>query len=241
MCHAQVAEELWRLAVVNADLPRHLQVLRDYFLLAKGDFFQCFLQEVGAPCPQYGWYCTCQTLACLVARLSSLSLHVQARSLLALPPKAATAESDIAVPLQQAASKVGADLDPLFQRVRITFRVRWGAGEARTDGVMPKPGTPMQVASACNTCHVQEPTSVSTSGIAAAPESTRVLTTHAVKLDGRALYVPAYDQWDGLGLDYRLDWPLHLLLTPEVGSTAVPRCQGCATCARPRIEMPCTT
>lgn len=42
----QVAEELWRLAVVNADLPRHLQVLRDYFLLAKGDFFQCFLQEV---------------------------------------------------------------------------------------------------------------------------------------------------------------------------------------------------
>lgn len=123
----------------------------------------------------------------------------QARSLLALPPKASTAESDIAVPLQQAASKVGADLDPLFQRVRITFKVR-------LDEVV--------LISAVHA--TQEPTSVSTSGIAVAPENTRVLTTHAVKLDGRPLYVPAYDQWDGLGLDYRLDWPVHLLLTPEV-------------------------
>ena len=31
-----------------------------------------------------------------------------------------------------------------------------------------------------------------------------------------SLHLPAYDAWDGLGLEYRLAWPLHLLLTPGV-------------------------
>jgi hypothetical protein len=31
--------------VVRADLNGHLKALKDYFLLAKGDFFQCFLEE----------------------------------------------------------------------------------------------------------------------------------------------------------------------------------------------------
>jgi hypothetical protein len=34
-----------QLVVVRADLNGHLKALKDYFLLAKGDFFQCFLEE----------------------------------------------------------------------------------------------------------------------------------------------------------------------------------------------------
>lgn len=30
------------------------------------------------------------------------------------------------------------------------------------------------------------------------------------------LHVPAPDQWDGLRLEYKLQWPLHIILTPEV-------------------------
>ncbi len=30
------------------------------------------------------------------------------------------------------------------------------------------------------------------------------------------LCLPALDQWDGLCLEYKLDWPLHIVLTPEV-------------------------
>ncbi|KAL8143051.1 hypothetical protein V2J09_016083 [Rumex salicifolius] len=39
------ASHLWQLVVVRADLNGHLKALKDYFLLAKGDFFQCFLEE----------------------------------------------------------------------------------------------------------------------------------------------------------------------------------------------------
>ncbi|XP_078445446.1 GAMMA-TUBULIN COMPLEX PROTEIN 4 isoform X2 [Wolffia australiana] len=39
------ANHLWQLVVVRADLNGHLKALKDYFLLAKGDFFQCFLDE----------------------------------------------------------------------------------------------------------------------------------------------------------------------------------------------------
>ena len=39
------ANHLWQLVVVRADLNGHLKALKDYFLLAKGDFFQCFLEE----------------------------------------------------------------------------------------------------------------------------------------------------------------------------------------------------
>ena len=30
------------------------------------------------------------------------------------------------------------------------------------------------------------------------------------------LHVPSLDQWDGLQLQYKLQWPLHIILTPEV-------------------------
>lgn len=39
------ANHLWQLVVIRADLNGHLKALKDYFLLAKGDFFQCFLEE----------------------------------------------------------------------------------------------------------------------------------------------------------------------------------------------------
>ncbi|KAF9609511.1 hypothetical protein IFM89_016872 [Coptis chinensis] len=39
------ASHLWQLVVVRTDLNGHLKALKDYFLLAKGDFFQCFLEE----------------------------------------------------------------------------------------------------------------------------------------------------------------------------------------------------
>ncbi|KAE8692035.1 Gamma-tubulin complex component 4-like protein [Hibiscus syriacus] len=42
---AIAASHLWQLVVVRADLNGHLKALKDYFLLANGDFFQCFLEE----------------------------------------------------------------------------------------------------------------------------------------------------------------------------------------------------
>ncbi|KAK4430876.1 Gamma-tubulin complex component 4 [Sesamum alatum] len=42
---AIAANHLWQLVVVRADLNGHLKALKDYFLLAKGDFFQSFLEE----------------------------------------------------------------------------------------------------------------------------------------------------------------------------------------------------
>ncbi|KAI7757131.1 LOW QUALITY PROTEIN: hypothetical protein M8C21_029484 [Ambrosia artemisiifolia] len=39
------ASHLWQLVAVRADLNGHLKAIKDYFLLAKGDFFQCFLEE----------------------------------------------------------------------------------------------------------------------------------------------------------------------------------------------------
>ena len=32
----------------------------------------------------------------------------------------------------------------------------------------------------------------------------------------KLLHVPKYDKWDDVFLEYHVDWPLHLLLTPQV-------------------------
>ena len=40
-----VASRLWHLVVVKADLEVHLKSIKDYFLLAKGEFYQTFLQD----------------------------------------------------------------------------------------------------------------------------------------------------------------------------------------------------
>lgn len=38
-----VASRLWHLVVVKSDLPSHLKSIKDYFLLAKGEFYTTFL------------------------------------------------------------------------------------------------------------------------------------------------------------------------------------------------------
>ena len=52
----QVTAQLWQLAVVHAELPAHLMALKNYFLLAKGDFYHSFLAEVSASMHQA--FCT---------------------------------------------------------------------------------------------------------------------------------------------------------------------------------------
>ena len=39
----------------------------------------------------------------------------------------------------------------------------------------------------------------------------------AVGTRRKLLHVPKYDKWDDVFLTYQVDWPLHLLLTPQVG------------------------
>lgn len=45
---ADAAERLWSLLVSRARLPAHLRALRDYFLMARGDFWAVFLEEARA-------------------------------------------------------------------------------------------------------------------------------------------------------------------------------------------------
>ncbi|WIA33536.1 hypothetical protein OEZ86_006660 [Tetradesmus obliquus] len=42
---ADVASRLWQLLVVQAGLMQHLGAVKDYLLLARGDFYQCFLAD----------------------------------------------------------------------------------------------------------------------------------------------------------------------------------------------------
>lgn len=42
---AKVASHLWNLVVVKAELALHLEALKDYFLLSRGEFYHTFLTE----------------------------------------------------------------------------------------------------------------------------------------------------------------------------------------------------
>ncbi|XP_051130924.1 gamma-tubulin complex component 4 [Andrographis paniculata] len=142
------ANNLWQLVVVRADLNGHLKALKDYFLLAKGDFFQSFLEE--------------------------------SRQLMRLPPRQSTAEADLLVPFQLAAIKTIGDEDKYFSRVTL-----------RMPGVIVK------------SSHVELPKARAHSdGDSGVPSDASVRTP----IDG----------WDGIALEYSIDWPLQLFFTQEV-------------------------
>ncbi|KAL9247154.1 hypothetical protein vseg_020617 [Gypsophila vaccaria] len=137
---AIAASHLWQLVVVRADLNGHLKALKDYFLLAKGDFFQCFLEE--------------------------------SRQLMRLPPRQSTAEADLLIPLQLAAVKTISDEDKYFSRVSLR---------------MPSAVNPSQVVVTKSKAHAS-------------------LSSTTTDLDG----------WDGITLEYSIDWPLQLFFSQEV-------------------------
>ncbi|XP_022155313.1 gamma-tubulin complex component 4 homolog isoform X2 [Momordica charantia] len=143
---AIAASHLWQLVVVRADLNGHLKALKDYFLLAKGDFFQCFLEE--------------------------------SRHLMRLPPRQSTAEADLMIPFQLAATKTTSEEDKYFSRVSLRMpsfgvRVKSTQEKTYTDG---NPGAALSNLSS------------------------------DMSLDG----------WDGVALEYYIDWPLQLFFTQEV-------------------------
>ncbi|KAJ0878346.1 putative gamma-tubulin complex component protein [Helianthus annuus] len=125
------ASHLWQLVVVRADLNGHLKAIKDYFLLAKGDFFQSFLEE--------------------------------SRELMRLPPRQSTAEADLMVPFRMAITKTISD-DKYISKVSLRVNIR----SNQIDG-----------------------------GLSALSDTS---------LDG----------WDGISLEYSVDWPLQLFFTEEV-------------------------
>ncbi|OWM80109.1 hypothetical protein CDL15_Pgr010087 [Punica granatum] len=148
---AIAASHLWQLVVVRADLNGHLKALKDYFLLAKGDFFQCFLEE--------------------------------SRQLMRLPPRQSTAEADLMVPFQLAAIKTISEEDKYFSRVSLR---------------MPSFG--LSVKSSQLDISRGKANAGGNSG------AMSVNTSSEASRDG----------WDGISLDYSVDWPLGLFFTQEV-------------------------
>ncbi|CAL5352289.1 unnamed protein product [Camellia sinensis] len=146
---AIAASHLWQLVVVRANLNGHLKALKDYFLLAKGDFFQSFLEE--------------------------------SRQLMRLPPRQSTAESDLMVPFQLAAIKTISDEDKYFPRVSLRMPA-FGISVKSSQVDLPK-------AKACSE-----------------GDSSTLSDTAEMSLDG----------WDGIALEYSVDWPLQLFFTQEV-------------------------
>ncbi|XP_031261658.1 gamma-tubulin complex component 4-like [Pistacia vera] len=148
---AIAASHLWQLVVVRADLNGHLKALKDYFLLAKGDFFQCFLEE--------------------------------SRQLMRLPPRQSTAEADLMVPFQLAAIKTIGEEDKYFSRVSLRMP-SFGITVKSSQVDIPKAKAYMD----------------GKSGTALSNAASEI------SLDG----------WDGIALEYSVDWPLHLFFTQEV-------------------------
>ncbi|CAK8572778.1 unnamed protein product [Lathyrus sativus] len=145
---AIAASHLWQLVVVRADLNGHLRALKDYFLLAKGDFFQCFLEE--------------------------------SRQLMRLPPRQSTAEADLMVPFQLASLKTIGEEDKYFSKVSLR---------------MPSFGITVK----SSQLDLPKATSAAVDGIS-----------------GASLSEMSVDGWDGIALQYSVDWPLHLFFTQEV-------------------------
>ncbi|KAI7753883.1 hypothetical protein M8C21_023557 [Ambrosia artemisiifolia] len=146
---AIAASHLWQLVVVRADLNGHLKAIKDYFLLAKGDFFQTFLEE--------------------------------SRQLMRLPPRQSTAEADLMVPFRLAVTKTISDDDKYFSRVMLR---------------MPAIGTNIK----------SSKVDVSKSKYADGDSGLSSESSLEMSRDG----------WDGIALEYSVDWPLQLFFTQEV-------------------------
>ncbi|GER24727.1 gamma-tubulin complex component 4 homolog [Striga asiatica] len=197
---AIAANHLWQLVVVRADLNGHLKALKDYFLLAKGDFFQSFLEE--------------------------------SRVLMRLPPRQSTAEADLMVPFQlkstwqflptsERNSIFGANLGPtptpqppLPLALLVAYLLHFTKLEKfypeqaalKTIGEEDKyfsrvslrmPGITLR------SSHVELPKSKAYSD---GDSGAQADTSMEMSVDG----------WDGIALEYSVDWPLHLFFTQEV-------------------------
>ncbi|KAL5122266.1 Gamma-tubulin complex component 4 [Glycine soja] len=163
---AVAASHLWQLVVVRADLNGHLKALKDYFLLAKGDFFQClvYIQCLGYP----------SVAECFLE---------ESRQLMRLPPRQSTAEADLMVPFQLAALKTIGEEDKYFSKVSLRMP---------SFGITVKPSL----------LDLPKPTS-SVDGSSSASLSN---ASSEMSVDG----------WDGIALEYSVDWPLYLFFTQEV-------------------------
>ncbi|KAJ9543178.1 hypothetical protein OSB04_022885, partial [Centaurea solstitialis] len=144
---AIAANHLWQLVVVRADLSGHLKAIKDYFLLAKGDFFQAFLEG--------------------------------SRQLMRLPPRQSSAEADLMVPFQTAITKTISDEDKYFSRVSLRVNIRSSQADVQK--------------STAFAVGVPSPSALSD-------------TSSETPLDA----------WDGIALEYSVDWPLQLFFTQEV-------------------------
>ncbi|GFS39754.1 similar to GAMMA-TUBULIN COMPLEX PROTEIN 4 [Actinidia rufa] len=191
---AIAASHLWQLVVVRADLNGHLRALKDYFLLAKGDFFQSFLEE--------------------------------SRQMMRLPPRQSTAEADLMIPFQLERDSSS------WERVSVAFlsekRVSRG-GAATLKAVLATkryenkfiyifriPGCNKRLLVMKTNIFRGMPSfgiSVKSSQVElpkakaySEGDSSALSDTSDMSLDG----------WDGIALEYSIDWPLQLFFTQEV-------------------------
>ena len=124
--------------------------------------------------------------------------------MLQLPPQLQSVDIELNRQFRQAAMASSADSDSFFNNISIRF-----ATLSPSDQVLA-----MRCAvffEECLCLHKQV--------LQVAPEhkyGMQATSLHAAK---QALHVPSLDHWDALCLDYKLKWPLHILLTPEVGHT----------------------
>ena len=140
-----IASALGKLVIEDAGLTAHLDALRGYLLMGRGDFYQQFFEEAGG--------------------------------LLARPPRPATAERELEARFQRAAMKSSAEHDPLAARFRPRFDPARDATGA-TSASSPSSSSDARAASA-------------------------------------SFRVPSLDGWDALELEYRVPWPLGLVVTRD--------------------------
>eukprot|EP00897_Mesotaenium_endlicherianum_P003149 jgi/Mesen1/2862/ME000174S02108 len=194
--HTIAAHHLWHLMVHKADLAGHLRALKSSFLLAKGEFFQSFLEE--------------------------------SRELMSVPPRASSAEFDLQSPFDKAKLNTATEGEErMFSR--LTFRLS-GPGPPLSKHTQPlasshnkRPGGRAAPAASSSSSLLHVPsTSVDSHRTPQVAMQGRGKIGRGVPPGG----APGHDDvagagashmedgWDHLSLEYRVEWPLQLLLTP---------------------------